>query len=46
MKSVMRRMALPGAIFMSSWVAAHASEPIVPTRSTADPAPMVHDGTV
>lgn len=46
MKSVIRHMVLPAAIFMSSWVAAHASEPVIQTRFTADPAPMVHDGTV
>jgi len=45
MKSILRRMAVPAAIVMCSW-GAHASEPIVQTRFTADPAPMVHDGTV
>ena len=41
-----RSIVLPAAMAMVSWVSAHASEPVVQTRFTADPAPMVHDGTV
>jgi hypothetical protein len=41
-----KQVVLPAAICLFLWAAAQASEPIVQTRFTADPAPMVHDGVV
>jgi len=45
-KRLMRRMAMGAVLLGGAWFPAGASDPIVQTRFTADPAPIVFDGTV